>query len=148
MKCVHVVHIQLHVSCTHNCMAQKLFNTKFVVVNMTKIVANDNQSCKLHNDQLQMIRFIVGKNLPPTNLLEFFYGVHHHKASPCNAFECQLPLWANHERTFHGWTYLPQTFLRAFHGWEDFIHDHYHLWIDAIHYKPWEKNWATMFTHY
>jgi hypothetical protein len=26
----------------HNRMAQKLYNTKFVVANMTKIVANDN----------------------------------------------------------------------------------------------------------
>jgi hypothetical protein len=39
-------------------MAHKLYNTKFVVANMTKIVANDNQ---LHSDQLQMTRFLVVK---------------------------------------------------------------------------------------
>ncbi len=30
-------------SCTHNRMTQKLYNIKFVVTNMTKIVANDNE---------------------------------------------------------------------------------------------------------
>jgi len=43
MTRVHVVHIYLHVSCTHNLMAEKLCNTKFIVANMTNIVANDNQ---------------------------------------------------------------------------------------------------------
>ncbi len=43
MTCVHVVHIQLHVSCIHNHMAENLYNTKFIVANITKIVANDNQ---------------------------------------------------------------------------------------------------------
>jgi hypothetical protein len=33
MACVHFVHIYLHVSCTHNCMARKLSNTNFVVAN-------------------------------------------------------------------------------------------------------------------
>jgi uncharacterized protein YhbP (UPF0306 family) len=35
-------------------MAHKLYNTKFVVTNMTKIVV-----CQLHNDWLQMTRFLV-----------------------------------------------------------------------------------------
>jgi len=30
-------------SCTHNYMAQKLYNTKFVVANMTEIITNDSQ---------------------------------------------------------------------------------------------------------
>jgi hypothetical protein len=34
-------------SCTHNHMAEKLYNNKFIIANMTKIVANDNQ---LHSD--------------------------------------------------------------------------------------------------
>ncbi len=34
----------------------KIYNTKFVVTNMTKIVTNDNQ---LHSDWLQMTRFLV-----------------------------------------------------------------------------------------
>jgi len=29
-------------NCTHNYMAQKLYNIKFVVANMIEIVANDN----------------------------------------------------------------------------------------------------------
>jgi hypothetical protein len=37
-------------------MAEKLYNTKFIVANMTKIVANDNQ---LHNDWLQATGFLV-----------------------------------------------------------------------------------------
>jgi hypothetical protein len=43
MTRVHVVHISLHVSCTHNHMAEKLYNIKFVVINMTEIVAINNQ---------------------------------------------------------------------------------------------------------
>jgi len=39
MTRVHVVHI----SCTHNHMVENLYNTKFIVANMTKIVANDKQ---------------------------------------------------------------------------------------------------------
>jgi hypothetical protein len=46
-------------SCTHNNMAQKLNNTKFVVTNMIEIIANDNQlhvscivtGCKQQNFQ-------------------------------------------------------------------------------------------------
>jgi hypothetical protein len=30
-------------SCTHNCMVEKLYNTKFIVANMIRIVVNDNQ---------------------------------------------------------------------------------------------------------
>jgi hypothetical protein len=37
-------------------MVEKLYNTKFIVANMTKIVANDNQ---LHSDWLQKIEFLV-----------------------------------------------------------------------------------------
>jgi hypothetical protein len=29
-------------SCTHNNMAEKLYNTKFIVTNMTKKIVNDN----------------------------------------------------------------------------------------------------------
>jgi len=36
------VSIYLHVNCTHNRMAQKLYNTKFLVINMIEIVINDN----------------------------------------------------------------------------------------------------------
>jgi len=44
-------------NCTHNHMVQKLYNTKFVVVNMTEIIANNNQlhascivtGCKWHD---------------------------------------------------------------------------------------------------
>jgi len=43
MTCVHVVHISLHVNCAHNCMAQKLYSTKFVVVNINDIVVNNSQ---------------------------------------------------------------------------------------------------------
>jgi len=37
-------------------MAQKLYDIKFLVTNMTKIFTNDNQ---LHSDWLQMTRFLV-----------------------------------------------------------------------------------------
>jgi hypothetical protein len=37
-------------------MAQKLYNIKFVVTNMTKIVVNDSQ---LRSDYLQTRRFLV-----------------------------------------------------------------------------------------
>jgi hypothetical protein len=37
-------------------MAQKLYDIKFLVTNMTKIITNDNQ---LHSDWLQMTRFLV-----------------------------------------------------------------------------------------
>ncbi len=43
-------------SCTHNCMAQKLYNTKFVAANMIEIIANDSQ---LHSDWLQTTWFLV-----------------------------------------------------------------------------------------
>jgi hypothetical protein len=42
MTHVHVVHIYLHVSCTHNHMAKKIYNIKFIIANMTNIVANVN----------------------------------------------------------------------------------------------------------
>jgi hypothetical protein len=47
-------------------MAQKLYNTKFVVVNVTKIVA-----CQLHSDWLQMTRFLVV--LAPMKHFSYFY---------------------------------------------------------------------------
>jgi hypothetical protein len=43
MAHVHVVHIYLHVNCTHNRMAKKWYNIKFIIANMIEIVVNDNQ---------------------------------------------------------------------------------------------------------
>jgi hypothetical protein len=62
MTRVHVVHIQLHISCTHNRMAEKLYNTKFMVANMTENSCKRQPiACQLHSDWLQMTRFLVVK---------------------------------------------------------------------------------------
>ncbi len=66
MTCVHFVHHQLHVSCTHNRMARKLYNINFVVASITNLVVNNNICTQLHNDWLQMTRFLLVKHVSST----------------------------------------------------------------------------------
>ncbi len=59
-------------------MPKNLYNTKFTIANMTKIVANDNQ---LHNDWLQMTGFLIVIEISTINeiflinILKLIFGV-------------------------------------------------------------------------
>ncbi len=66
MTCVHFVPHQLHVSCTHNCKAQKLYNINFVVASINNLVVNNNICTQLHSDWLQMTRFLLVKHVRST----------------------------------------------------------------------------------
>jgi len=72
MTRVHVVHIYLHVSYTHNHMVENLYNTKFIVVNMTEIVANDKISSSDHRWLKKIFLLSCSLKSKMNNICAFF----------------------------------------------------------------------------
>jgi hypothetical protein len=76
-------------------MVENLYNTKFIVANMTEIVANDNQlhascmpvACQLHSDWLQTTRFLVVLVTLQLAVLQFV-ALQVHNVAACNAVTC------------------------------------------------------------